>query len=91
MQVNNAYHIDALEILKGSKLLRSSARALKVHSCCAAVVNDAIQLLSMLLGKYRNSSCFDALAEEIVDSGLPLEIEIAVRSFLVSILCHDKM
>ena len=85
--------MDAVEVLKGSKLLRTCARAAKVHNCNAAVFNSAVQLLSMLLHEYKNSSCFDVLAEELVDSGLPLEIEIVVKtaqarlSFLYLITC----
>lgn len=84
--MNSTYHIDALEVLKGSKILRTNARAVKVHNSSATVFNEAVQLLSMLLSTYRHSSCFDALAEEIIDSGLPLEIEIALKSFQVRVM-----
>lgn len=83
LQLEPSYHIDGLEVLKGSKLLRTSARAVKVHGCNAAVFHSAVQLLTMLLTTYRDSSCYDALIEEIVDSGLPLEAEIAVQGFQV--------
>ena len=48
MQIDSAYHGDALEILMGSKLLRVSARAIKAHSQ-AEVFDSAVVLLNMLL------------------------------------------
>lgn len=80
MQVDSAFHIDALEVLKCSKILRSSARAVKVYGSLPPVINSAVRLLTTLLNEYKMSTCFDALAEEIIDSGLPLEIEIAIKN-----------
>jgi len=79
MQIDDVYHIDGLEVLKGSKLLRTSARAVKNHSQNADVFQHAVALLNMLLTDYQSSSCFDALVEEVLDSNLALEMEIAVR------------
>ena len=79
MQLDSAFHIDGLEILKGSRLLRASAKAIKSHSQDANVFQSAVQLLNMLLTVYSHSSCFDALVEEILDSNLALEIEIAMK------------
>lgn len=83
MQIDPAYHIDGLEVLKGSKLLRTSARAVKTHSKVADVFQNAVALLNMLLTEYRGSTCFDALVEEVLDSNLALEVEIAVRDMQV--------
>jgi len=79
MQIDDVYHIDGLEVLKGSKLLRTSARAVKNHSQNADVFQHAVALLNMLLTDYQSSSCFDALVEEVLDSNFTLEMEIAVR------------
>lgn len=79
VQIDDVYHIDGLEVLKGSKLLRTSARAVKNHSQNADVFQHAVALLNMLLTDYQSSSCFDALVEEVLDSNLALEVEIAVR------------
>ncbi|DBA76216.1 hypothetical protein WJX77_004549 [Trebouxia sp. C0004] len=79
LQIDDVYHIDGLEVLKGSKLLRTSARAVKNHSQDADVFQHAVALLNMLLTDYRSSSCFDALVEEVLDSNFALEVEIAVR------------
>ncbi|KAL0048714.1 hypothetical protein WJX82_009456 [Trebouxia sp. C0006] len=79
LQIDDVYHIDGLEVLKGSKLLRTSARAVKNHSQNADVFQHAVALLNMLLTDYQSSSCFDALVEEVLDSNLALEVEIAVR------------
>lgn len=82
MQIDSAYHGDALEILTGSKLLRVGARAVKAHSQ-AEVFDSAVVLLNMLLTVYKSSSCFDALVEEVLDSNLALEVEIAVKTLQV--------
>ena len=79
VQIDDVYHIDGLEVLKGSKLLRTSARAVKNHSRNADVSQHAVALLNMLLTDYQSSSCFDALVEEVLDSNLAIEVEIAVR------------
>ena len=83
MQIDSAYHGDALEILTGSKLLRVSARAVKTHSQVAEVFDSAVALLNMLLNVYKSSSCFDALVEEILDSNFALEVEIAIKTLQV--------
>ena len=83
MQIDSAYHGDALEILTGSKLLRVSARAVKAHSQVAEVFDSAVVLLNMLLTVYKSSSCFDALVEEVLDSNLALEVEIAIKALQV--------
>ena len=83
MQIDSAYHGDALEILTGSKLLRVSARAVKAHSQVAEIFDSAVMLLKTLLTVYKNSSCFDALVEEVLDSNLALEVEIAVKALQV--------
>ena len=72
-----------LEVLQGSKLLRTSAVALKTHRQ-DEVFNQAVALLNMLLTEYQGSSCFDALVNEILDSTLALEIEIVARQTQVS-------
>ena len=82
MQVDTAYHLDGLEVLKGSKLLRTSARAVKSHREVADVFQNAVALLNMLLTEYKLSSCFDALVEEVLDSNLALEVEISARDQL---------
>ncbi|KAA6427213.1 MAG: hypothetical protein FRX49_02970 [Trebouxia sp. A1-2] len=79
LQIDAVYQIDGLEVLKGSKLLRTSARAVKNHSQNADVFQHAVALLNMLLTDYQSSSCFDALVEEVLDSNFALEVEIAVR------------
>ena len=76
--------MDALEIVTGSKLLRMSARAVKTHSQVAEVFESAVVLLNMLLTDYKSSACFDALVEEVLDSNLALEVEIAVKTLQVS-------
>ena len=83
MQIDSAYHGDALEILTGSKLLRVSARAVKAHSQVAEVFDSAVVLLNMLLTVYKSSICFDALVEEVLDSNLALEVEIAIKALQV--------
>lgn len=72
-----------MEILQGSKLLRVSAHAVKHHSQIAEVFDSAAMLLNMLLTRYKSSSCFDTLVEEVLDSNLALEVEIAVKALQV--------
>ena len=83
VQIDSAYHGDTLEILQGSKLLRMCAHATRTHSQVAEVFDSAAMLLNMLLTHYKSSSCFDALVEEVLDSNLALEVEIAVRALQV--------
>ncbi|KAL3153260.1 hypothetical protein ABBQ38_011608 [Trebouxia sp. C0009 RCD-2024] len=80
LQIDTAYQGDASEIVQGSKLLRVGAHALKTHSQVAEVFDSAVMLLDMLLTHYESSSCFDALVEEVLDSNLALEVEIAVKA-----------
>ena len=82
LQIEGAYHMDGLEVLKGSRLLRTSARAVKTHSQSADVFQSAVALLNMLLTEYKSSSCFDVLVEELLDSNFALEVEIAARERL---------
>lgn len=83
MQIDSAYHGDAVEVLTGSKLLRVSAHAVKTHGQVAEVFDGAVVLLNMLLTVYKSSSCFDALVEEVLDSNLALEVEIAIKALQV--------
>lgn len=83
VQIDTAYQGDASEIVQGSKLLRVGAHALKTHSQVAEVFDSAVMLLDMLLTHYESSSCFDALVEEVLDSNLALEVEIAVKALQV--------
>ena len=85
MQVDSVYHGDALDILTGSKLLRAPARAVKTHTQNPEVFDSAVLLLRMLLTDFRSSNCFDALVEEVLDSNLALEVEIAAKAWQVSI------
>ncbi|KAL3141746.1 hypothetical protein ABBQ32_004427 [Trebouxia sp. C0010 RCD-2024] len=80
LQIDTAYQGDASEIVQGSKLLRVCAHALKTHSQVAEVFDSAVMLLNMLLTHYKSNSCFDALLEEVLDSNLALEVEIAVKA-----------
>lgn len=80
LQIDSAYYQDALEILTGSKLLRASARAVKVHSQVPGVFDSAVILLNLLWKEYSSINCFDALVQEVLDSNLALEVEIAVKA-----------
>ena len=84
--MGTGYHIDGYDILHGSKLLRTSAKAVKTHSQDAAVIQGAVSLLDSLLTGYRRCSCYDALIEEILDSNLPLELEMAVKGLQVGFI-----
>lgn len=86
LQIDSAYYQDALEILTGSKLLRASARAVKVHSQVPGVFDSAVILLNLLWKEYSSSNCFDALVQEVLDSNLALEVEIAVKALQVCFL-----